>query len=68
MHMYTEGTVKQSYRGRLGHCLLYIQRALATRRMGGRLGTEDIDNQTDRGKAHSGVHWGAVNCTFRGHR
>ena len=42
-------TSKQSVRGPLGHCLLYIQWTLATSQGEGRPGTEDTDKQTDRG-------------------
>ena len=44
--VHTEGIDNQSDWGTLGHCLLYIQKALAPSRGGERLGT---DNQTDRG-------------------
>ena len=48
MELGSESTDKQIDRGTLRHCLLYIQRALATNREEGRLGVEGTDNQTDR--------------------
>ena len=50
------GTVYCAYRGHrqpvrqgaLGHCLMYIQKALATNRGRGAGGTEDTDNQINR--------------------
>ena len=47
--------------GTLGHCLLYIQRALATRLVGRRLSTEGTDNHTDRG-THGGAHTVGHTC------
>ena len=47
--VHTEGTDNQTDRDTLGHCICYLQRALATSRGWGGLGTEGRDNQTDRG-------------------
>ena len=61
--VHTERTDNQSNRSPLRHCLLYIQRVLATSLGEGRLGTEGTDNQRDRGYTQW-KHWG----TFGGHR
>ena len=63
----TEGTDNQTDRGTLGHCLLYIHRALETNQGEGRVNTKGTDNHTDSGH----THWGTlvcVNCTHKGHR